>query len=108
MELATIFLIWLVVEILDKLAKRKKRRLPPPESPDFEIPTLANAPNVDVPIVIGNSRPTQPLNITPKLSAQIQEAEQPKRLNVNLTPSSVMNAFVMSEIIGKPKALRRK
>ena len=113
MELATIFLIWLVVEILDKLAKRKKRRLPPPEqSPEIDIPTLANDPNAE-PLVIESTRQAEVRQMPPRrpqrASAQIHEAEeQPKRLNVNLTRSEVMNAFVMSEIIGKPKALRRR
>ena len=113
MELATIFLIWLVVEILDKLAKRKKRRLPPPEqSPEIDIPTLANDPNAE-PLVIEGTRQAEVRQMPPRrpqrAAAQIHEAEeQPKRLNLNLTRSEIMNAFVTSEIIGKPKALRRR
>lgn len=113
MELVTIFLIWLVVEILDKLAKRKKRRLPPPEqSPEIDIPTLANDPNAE-PLVIESTRQAEVRQMPPRrpqrAAAQIQEAEeQPKRLNLSLTRSEVLNAFVMSEIIGKPKALRRR
>ena len=113
MELVTIFLIWLVVEILDKLAKRKKRRLPPPEqSPEIDIPTLANDPNAE-PLVIESTRQAEVRQMPPRrpqrAAAQIQEAEeQPKQLNLNLTRSEMLNAFVMSEIIGKPKALRRR
>ena len=117
MELATIFLIWLVVTIIDNLAKRKKNRLPPPESsPDFDIPTLANDPNFpgeDVPIFIENPRQAE---VRPKIKppAQIkskifkQEVEEEKEIDLELTPSNVMNAFILSEILGKPKALRRR
>ncbi len=103
MELATIFLIWLAVTIIDNLAKRK-RRLPPP---DFDIPPLAN----EEPIVLENPRQAEVRPLNPpikKASAQIVQEEEPKPLNVSLTPSTVMNAFVLSEIIGKPKALRRR
>ena len=102
MELATIFLIWLAVTIIDNLAKRK-RRLPPP---DFDIPTLGN----EEPIVLERPRQAEVRPSEPpikKASAQIHEAKEPKPLNVNLTTSTVLNAFVLSEIIGKPKALRR-
>ena len=106
MELATIFLIWLAITVIDNMSKRKKRRLPPPETPDFEIPTIAGAPPEEIPIFIENPR-VQPVKPpTKRASAQIRKAEEPKSLN--LTPSTVMNAFVLSEIIGKPKSLRRR
>ena len=118
MELATIFLIWLAVTIIDNLAKRKKRRLPPPEkSPDFDIPTLANDPNFpgeEVPIFIESPRQAEvrPKNLSTKpkkISAQeVHEAEDKNELDLNLTPSSVMNAIIFSEILSKPKALRRQ
>ncbi len=118
MELATIFLIWLAIVVIDNLAGRKKRRLPPPEnnSPDFDIPTLANDPNFpgeEVPIFIENPRQAEvrpkskpPAQIKPKISVQ-EVQEETKELDLNLTPSTVINAFVLSEILGKPKALRR-
>ena len=118
MELATIFLIWLAITVIDNLAKRKKRRLPPPEnnSPDFDIPTLANDPNFpgeEVPIFIESPRQAElrpkskpPAQIQSKVSAQ-EVREETTELDLNLTPSAVMNAFVLSEILGKPKALRR-
>lgn len=118
MELATIFLIWLVVVVIDNLTKRKKRRLPPPQnnSPDFDIPTLSNDPNFpgeEVPIFVETPRPVEirPQKVSrprpQKVSAQEVRAEEPNQLDLNLTPSTVMNAFVLSEILGKPKALRR-
>lgn len=112
MKLLIIFAIWLVVEIIDNMSKRKKRRLPPPEqSPDLETSTPTNEPNAE-PLIIASQRQAemrQMLSRRPQRdAAQIHEAEQPKPLNLNLTPSSMMNAFVMSEIIGKPKALRHR
>lgn len=107
MKLLIIFAIWLAVEIIDNLSKRKKRRLPPPQTPpDFEIPTLTKSSNATAPIVLDSPRPPQPRRVPPKPPAQVQ-AEEPKPLNLSLTPSNVLNAVVMSELLGKPKALRR-
>lgn len=119
MELATIFLIWLAITVIDNMAKRKKRRLPPPEnSPDFEIPTIANDPNLpgeEVPIFIENPIQAEvreknyPLPRKKKSSAQeIRETEQKNELDLNLTPSTVLNAFILTELLEKPKALRRQ
>ena len=115
MELATIFLIWLAVVVIDNLAKRKKRRLPPPQSnsPDFDIPTLANDPNEEIPIFIETPRQAEirPQKISrpkpQKVPKQELQEDESNELDLNLTPSTVMNAFVLSEILGKPKALRR-
>ena len=115
MELATIFLIWVAITVIDNLAKRKKRRLPPPQD-NFEIPTLPNDPNFpgeEVPIFVENSRQAE---VRPKISsAQVKPQkisrqelrEEEDELNLNLTPSVVMNAFILNEILNKPKALRR-
>lgn len=121
MELATIFLIWLAITVIDNLAKRKKRRLPPPQNqndaPDFDIPTLANDPNLpgeEVPIFI--ERPQQvevrPKDFTPprpkKFSEPPRKVQEPDEFDLTLTPSTVANAFVLAEILDKPKALRRR
>lgn len=119
MELATIFLIWLAITIIENLAKRKKSRIPPPDnSPDFDIPTIQGDPNFpgeEVPIFIQSPQQAEvrPKNLTPprqkKISAQeVQEAKETNELNLNLTPSNVLNAFVLSEVLDKPKALRRR
>ena len=120
MELATIFLIWLAITVIDNLAKRKKRRLPPPQSPpDFDIPTIQGDPNFpgeELPIFIESPKQAEvrPRDLTPpprpkKISQQeVHRAEETSKLDLNLTPSNVMNAFILSEILDKPKALRRK
>ena len=117
MELATIFLIWLVITIIDNMSKRKKRRLPPSESPDFDIPTLPNDPNFpgeEVPIFIESpvqaevrqkNYPKPSKKISTK---EVHETEEIGELDLNLTPSNVMHAFILNEILDKPKALRRR
>lgn len=119
MELATIFLIWLAITVIENLAKRKKRRLPPPErQPDFDIPTLANDPNLpgeEVPIFVELPSPAEvrPLNAQPprpsakKFSEPVRE-EPATEFPLNLTPTTVLNAFVLTELLDKPKALRRR
>ena len=121
MELATIFLIWLAITVIDNLAKRRKRRLPPPENPpDFDIPTIQGDPKFpgeELPIFIENPRQAEvrPRDLTPppprpkKISPQeVHQAEETNELNLNLTPANVMQAFVLSEVLDKPKALRRR
>ena len=120
MELATIFLIWLLVTVIDNMSKRKKRRLPPPvDSPDFDIPTIPGDPNFpgeEVPIFIETPRQAEvrQRNFEPpprpkKISEQkFREAEETNELDLNLTPSKVMDAFIITEILDKPKALRRR
>ena len=118
MELATIFLIWLVVTIIDNLAKRKKRRVPPPESsPDFEIPTLANDPNFpgeEVPVVLDTPKQVEvrPKNPPPRLkriaAQDVNETEKAPEIDLTLTQATLINAFVFKEILDKPKALRRR
>lgn len=116
MELATIFLIWLAVTVIDNLAKRKTRRLPPPnQPPDFDIPTLANDPNrpgEEVPIFIDkpNQAEVRPKKIKSTPQPKIEPTREPEtsELNLNLTPTTMLESFVLTEIWDKPKALRRK
>ena len=116
MELGVIFLIWLAVTIIDNLAKRKRRLPPQSQSPDFDIPTLAGDPNIpgeEIPIFIDSPnqaevRPRDLPSPQKKFVEQRREVEDRNELNLDLTPSTVMDAFVMSEILGKPKALRKR
>ncbi len=118
MELTTIFLIWLAIVIADNFAKRKKRRLPPPQndSPDFDIPTLANDPNLpgeEIPIFIESPqqvevRPREVTSPRPQHSQKISEQIHDDELDLNLTPTTVRNTIVLAELLDKPKALRRR
>lgn len=103
--------------ILDNIAKRKKKRIPPQQndSPDFDIPTLSNDPNFPGEEIILVDRPTQaevrPKDVTsPRqrtFNRQTKNAESINELDLALTPSTVVNAFVIAELLDKPKALRR-
>lgn len=120
MELTTIFLIWLAITVIDNLAKRKKRQLPPPQSPpDFDIPTIQGDPNFpgeEVPIFIESPKQAEvrPRDLTPsprpkKISQQeVHETQEASKLDLTLTPANVMQAFVLGEVLDKPKALRRR
>ena len=117
MDFGIIVFIWIAIMILDNIAKRKKRRIPPQQndSPDFDIPTLQNDPNFPGEEVILVERPTQaevrPKDVTPPrptTSARQQKAaESTNEFDLALTPSTVVNAFVIAELLDKPKALRR-
>lgn len=117
MELAVIFLIWVMVTVIDNMAKRKRRIPPQTDSPDFDIPTLPNDPNFpgeEVPIFIESPRQAEvrPQKISrpqKKIAPrEVHEAEEISELDLDLTPAKVLNAFVLNEILDKPKALRRR
>lgn len=117
MDFGIIVFIWIAIMILDNIAKRKKRRIPPQQndSPDFDIPTLPNDPNFPGEEIILVDRPTQ-AEVRPKdltsprqrtFNRQTKDAESTNELDLDLTPSTVVNAFVIAELLDKPKALRR-
>ena len=110
--------------VVEKVAVKKKK-LPPNQPPDetkgnekFDIPTLANDPNFpgeDVTVFRDEIKPAEvrqfKQNPAEKIfEHQADEKKSPdiqKNLPLNLTAESAMNAIVLSEILGKPKALRK-
>ena len=132
MDVLFIVVMFVVVSIIDNLSKRKRPRVPPPqnrdEQPSFDIPTLANDPNLpgeEIPILIETPRPAEvrPINPPPrsvqqmftqpqrsqKISAQpVHETQEVSGLDVEFTPSTIVNGFIISELLDKPKALRRR
>ena len=123
MDILFIIVMFVVISIFDNLASRKKRRIPPPQNrdgqPNFDIPTLANDPNLpgeEIPLVVELPRPAEirPLNppsrSVQEIFTQRQRSEQTVReeseLNVELTTSAIVNGFILSELLDKPKALR--
>ena len=120
MDVVFIIVMFVVISIVDNLSKRKKRRLPPPQNPDgqpnFDIPTLANDPNLpgeEIPLVVELPRPAeiQPLNPPPRQSRaekQFVREEQSPDIDVEFTPSTIVNGFILSELLDKPKALRKR
>ena len=107
MDVVFIIVMFIVVTIIDNLGKRKKPRVPPPQiPPEFDIPELANDPNLTVEI---RPREVQP-QISPrpkKISAPEVQNELPE-IDIELTPSTIVNGFILSELLDKPKALRRR
>ena len=119
MDVLFIIVMFIVVTIIDNLGKRKKPRLPQNRNdrPNFDIPTLANDPNLpgeEIPMVVEIPRPAEirPREIprsSQKNSAQVvREENQSPELNTEFTPSTIMNGFILSELLDKPKALRRR
>ena len=121
MDISFVIVLWIIITIIQAVTDRKKAP-PPPEIPpndssdiNFEIPTLANDPN----------KPAQEINLAELYRQRKQTAEnlaaskvqsetedfvdeETKNIELNVTPESAMNAIIISEILDKPKALRRK
>ena len=124
-----IFFIWIAYAALESVIRKKK--IPPPlqlpserrtedeEASDFEIPTLANDPNVPIDLAQNKSvyevfKPSSMKQLQPQQTHH-QVTKQPNnsmqeepKINVNLTQSDAMNAMILSEIFNKPKSLRRR
>ena len=112
--------MWIIVTIIQAITDRKKAQPPtqiPPEDLNFEIPTLANDPNKPAEIQEINLAELyrQKKKAAENLAAskvqpedKIFVEEETKNVEVNITPESALNAIILSEILDKPKALRRK
>ena len=101
--------------VIEKFAKKN-----PPQKTDnnFEIPTLPNDPNFPdenfkifqdevKPAEFREKFPQQP-KINPENNfRRVDKVETKKNLPINLTPDSAFNAIILSEILAKPKALRK-
>ena len=119
MDVVFIIVMFVVVSIIDNLGKRKKRRLPPQNrdgQPNFDIPTLANDPNSpgeEISLVVELPRPAEvrPINPSPRQSraeTQFVREEKSPEIDVEFTPSTIVNGFILSELLDKPKALRKR
>ena len=120
MDISFIIIMWIIVTIIQAITDRKKAQPPPqipPEDLNFEIPTLANDPNKPAEIQEINLAELyrQKKKATENLAAtkvqpedKIFVEEETKNVEVNITPESALNAIILSEILDKPKALRRK
>ena len=133
-----IFFIWIAYAVLEGLVRKKPiPKLPSDqmqqdsEEPTFEIPTLANDPNLQqlpVPseevIQVERARSVKDMFLqrqamlqstySTTVAPQMQQIEQePQKtakpnLNLNFTPTDTMNAMILSEIFSKPKAMRKR
>ena len=135
-----IFFIWIIYSVLEGVVRKKPMPKLPSEQDQtqqdsedaiFEIPTLANDPNLQrlpvpseevVQIKRGDSiadvyRRRQEIFRTisenQEQSAEPSNVEDTKSkektaLKLDLTPTDSMHAMMLSEIFGKPKALRKR
>ena len=132
--LAVLWVIIFIAKLFIKTPQPKNKKPPQPlptnttGKGEFEIPTLANDPNFpneSVTIFKDEDKPAEvrEINFTElykKRESEVQEKvsirteelklqtanEKKSSLPFNLTAESAMNAIVLSEILGKPKALR--
>ena len=135
-----IFFIWIIYSILEGVVRKKQMpKLPSDqdqtqqdsESSTFEIPTLANDPNLQqLPIPseeviqiergdsvadvyrrrleILRSASSNTEQTTTTQNEQNTQSKEKSALNLNFTPADTMNAMILSEIFNKPKSLRRR
>ena len=132
MDISLLIILWIVFTVVQGILQKKNPKQPqqtpqdlPPENLNFEIPTLANDPNFpnEEPIIFSEdlkqSAEVREINlkelysqkkseiISQKKFNEVESGEQ-KNFSLDLTPTSAMNAIILSEILGKPKALRRR
>ena len=124
MDISFWIVLWIIFLIVQNVADKKKKSKQPPinseNPPDFEIPTLSNDPNFPDEETSIQSAEVREINLAEiyrqkKVEAQnfseqpekIHEVEQ-KKLPLNLNSETAMNAIIFSEILGKPKSLRRR
>ena len=128
MDMSLLAILWVVILIVQAATDKKKKKLPPKieqpaDNADFDIPTLANDPNfpdenvksAEVREINFSETYHQNKSAREKISARnlennLQTAtnEKNKNLPLNLNAESAMNAMILSEIFGKPKALQRR
>lgn len=133
MDTTLLVILWVVIIVVQAIRDGKKKKNLPPAPPsestnkNFEIPTLANDPNFpgeDVTVFKDENKPAEvrevsfteiyrqrKAEVNENVSARKVESnlteEKKSSLPLNLTAESAMNAIVLSEILGKPKALRK-
>lgn len=124
MDISFWIVLWIIFLIVQNVADKKKKSKQPPinseNPPDFEIPTLSNDPNFPDEETSIQSAEVREINLAEiyrqkKVEAQnfsdqpekIHEVEQ-KNLPLNLNSETAMNAIIFSEILGKPKSMRRR
>ena len=138
MEFGVLAVLWVIIFVAKLFIKPPPPKKKPTPKPlpinttgkgDFEIPTLANDsnfPDESVTIFKDEEKPAEvrEINFTElyrqrksevqeKVSARTEEIklhteEKKSSLPFNLTAESAVNAIILSEILGKPKALQRR
>ena len=104
MDISFIVILWVIIAIAQAINDRKKAPPPPQIPPDFEIPTLKQPDEVEE-IDVTKMYQQKKDAVASKVQSEIVEE---KDSELDLTPSAMMNAIIMSEILDKPKALRKR
>ncbi len=134
MDISFWIVLWIIFLVVQNVFDKKKKPKQPPinsKNPhDFEIPTLSNDPNfpgeensilIETPnqsaevreinlAEIYRQKKSAAQNFSSEISAKdenLNEVEE-KKLPLNLNSETAMNAIIFSEILGKPKSLRRR
>ncbi len=113
MEISFLVFLWVIFSVVQMLDERKKTPAPPSDG-SFELPTLANDPTQSAEFHEINLEhlyrqgKTEVKSEPKQTQPEMKSADDSKDFEIDLTPASAMNAIVISEILNKPKALRRR
>lgn len=132
---SVIFMLMVVFTFIDGANKKKQTQAPPTTGADLDIPALANEPNIEVQqeVIVQPQEKIVPRGLTNSVTenyrrryerqkrdikdeARKEEARKEEALRVErlqdskaaLSSDEALDAIVLSEILGKPKALRRR
>ena len=116
MEISFIVVLWIIVTIIEVVTDQKRRaEFPPPQNTEFEIPPLANSPNQSAEIrnfdfveLYQQKKRAELKNSAENIQPEIKPVEEKRDFDLEITPTAAMNAIILSEILDKPKALRRR
>lgn len=118
MDISFVIVLWIIVAIIQAIDRKKNPPppIPPNDSNDdinFEIPTLANDPNkaaevqeIDLAEIYRQKKNIAAADKKPETKMLVEE--ETKNIEVEISPATAMNAVILSEILDKPKSLRRK
>lgn len=112
MEISFIVVLWVIVSVIQAIAERRQ---PPPPPAEFEVELPpANEPikpaevhEVNLAELYLQRKAETPKPAAPKVQPKPAPVEE-KEFEAALTPAAAMNAIILSEILDKPKALRRR
>ena len=115
MEISFIVVLWIIVTIIEAVTDKKRRAELPPQNSEFEIPPLANAPNQSAEIrnfdfveLYQQKKRAELKNSAENIQPEIKPVEEKSGAELEITPATAMNAIILSEILDKPKALRKR
>ncbi len=116
MEISFIVVLWIIVTIIEVVTDQKRRaEFPPPQNTEFEIPPLANSPNQSAEVqdfnfveLYQHKKQAELKTTEQNIHPELKPVEEKRDFDLEITPAAAMNAIILSEILDKPKALRRR